>query len=71
MNVFFCVLALFVVALIGWAVAEFKGKFFGYTVSEEEIEAAHHEAAHRSPDGKEMGIKEVMETISTKGYMSV
>ena len=45
MNVFFCVLALFVVALIGWAVAEFKGKFFGYTVSEEEIEAAHHEAA--------------------------
>ena len=40
MNVFFCVLALFVVALIGWAVAEFKGKFFGYTVSEEEIEAA-------------------------------
>lgn len=71
MNVFFCVLALFVVALIGWAVAEFKGKFFGYTVSEEEIEAAHHEAALRSPDGKEMGIKEVIETISTKGYKSV
>lgn len=71
MNVFFCVLALFVVALIGWAVAEFKGKFFGYTVSEEEIEAAHHEAAHRSPDGNEMGIKEVIETISTKGYKSV
>ena len=71
MNVFFCVLALFVVALIGWAVAEFKGRLFGYTESEEEIFVFHHEAAHRSPDGKEMGIKEVIETISTKGYKSV
>lgn len=71
MNVIFAVLALVVVAMLGWAVAEFKNKFFGYTISEEEIEAAHHEAAHRPQNGKEMGIKEVIETISTKGYKSV
>ena len=71
MNIVFCVLALLGVALVGWAVAECKNKYFGYTVSDEEKEAAHHEAAHRSADGKEMGIKEVVQTISTKGYKSV
>lgn len=68
MNVLIAFVALVVVALVGWAIAEFKNKNFGYTISEEEIEAAHHEAAHRSPDGKEMGIKQVIETISTKGF---
>ena len=71
MNAVICVLAVFCVALLGWAVAECKNKFFGYVVSDEEKEAAHHEAAHRSADGKEMGIKEVIQTISTKGYKSV
>ena len=67
MNVLIAFVALVVIALVGWAIAEFKNKNFGYAISEEEIEAAHHEAAHRSPDGKEMGIKQVIETISTKG----
>ena len=71
MNAIIGISALVVLALLGWAVAEFKNKFFDYTVSEEEVEAAHHEAAHRSQDGTEMGIKEVVETISTKGYKSV
>ena len=68
MNVLIAFVALVVIALVGWAIAEFKNKNFGYNISEEEIEAAHHEAAHRSPDGKEMGIKQVIETISTKGF---
>ena len=63
MNVLIAFVALVVIALVGWAIAEFKNKNFGYTISEEEIEAAH-----RSPDGKEMGIKQVIETISTKGF---
>ena len=71
MNALIGILALVVLALVGWAVAEFKNRYFGYTVSEEEIEAAHHEAAHRSPDGTEMNIKDVIKTISTKGYTSV
>lgn len=68
MNVLIAFVALVVIALVGWAIAEFKNKNFGYTISEEEIEVAHHEAEHRSPDGKEMGIKQVIETISTKGF---
>ena len=71
MNMIIAALALIVLALVGWGIAELKNKYFGYTTSEEEIEAAHHEAAHRSPDGTEMGIKEVIATISTKGYKSV
>ena len=67
MNALIGILALVVLALVGWAVAEFKNRYFGYTVSEEEIEAAHHEAA----DGTEMNIKDVIKTISTKGYKSV
>lgn len=71
MNAIIGISTLVVLALLGWAVAEFKNKYFNYTVSDEEIEAVHHEAAHRSQDGKEMGIKEVIDTISTKGYKSV
>ena len=68
MNVLIAFVALVVIALVGWAIAEFKNKNFGYTISDEEIEAPNHEAAHRSHDGKEMGIKQVIETISTKGF---
>lgn len=71
MNALIGVLALIVIALVGWGVAEFKAKNFKYSISEEEIEAAHHEAAHRSPDGTEMGIKQVIKTISTKGFDAV
>ena len=61
---------IFTSTLIGYVFAkyEFKGKNFTYTVSEEEEEAAHHEAVFRSKT--EMGIKDVIKIISTKGFKS-
>ena len=68
MNIGIFFAAFVVLALVGWAVAEFKVKNFTYTVSEEEEEAAHHEAVFRSKT--EMGIKDVIKIISTKGFKS-
>lgn len=71
MSTILAVVALAAVVLLGWAVAEWKGKHVGYTVSEEEKEAAIHEAAHRPADGREMNIQDVKKVISTKGFKAI
>ncbi len=65
-------LGVFVLALIGFAIAELKGKKDKYVVSEEEIEAEEHEKAFRGPDdGNEKNIRDIMKENSAGGYSAV
>lgn len=61
------VLAAFVaVAIVGWAVAELKGRACNYHQNEEEADAL---AKYQHADGyEEMNIRDVIRIISTKGF---
>lgn len=71
MNIYLGILIFVVVALVGWFIAEVKYKNDVYTVNEEEHNAEVAEAAHHPQTGHEMGIHDVIKTISTKGYKAV
>ncbi len=64
-------IALVAIALIGWGIAMLKYKNLDYKVSQEEAEGVAHELAHHVPTDKEMGIKDVIQTISAKGFKAV
>lgn len=64
-------IAIVVVALVGWGVAELKYKDFSYKVNKEEADGVAKELAHHAPTDEELGIKDVIRTISTKGYSAV
>ena len=72
MNALFCFVALIVVAIIGWAIAEFKYKTFTFTRSEKDIEEEEELEEQRRADGfKEMNIRDIMRKNSTNGYNAV
>lgn len=58
-------------ALIGWGIGSLKYKYFGYKVNKEEADGVARELAHHAPTDHELGIKDVIRTISTKGYSAV
>ncbi len=63
------ILVLVLIALAGWAIAELKYKSLDYQASETEKQAEQQAVdAAREADFDEKGIKEVIETISTKGF---
>ncbi len=65
-------LALVVVALVGWALAEAKYKALTYERNDEEKAAEEHAAELLHKNGySELGIKDVIKTISTKGFSAV
>ena len=65
-------IALIVVALVGWAIAEFKYKAFTFTRSEKDIkEEAELEEQRRADGFKEMNIRDIMRKNSTNGYNAV
>ena len=65
-------IALIAVALVGWAIAEFKYKAFTFTRSEKDIEEeAELEEQHRADGFKEMNIRDIMRKNSTNGYNAV
>ena len=65
-------IALIVVAHVGWAIAEFKYKAFTFTRSEKDIEEeAELEEQHRADGFKEMNIRDIMRKNSTNGYNAV
>lgn len=67
--VFFGIFVLLSVALVGWLLAEVKGKNCQYEANEEELEAERQTNARLLDGGwKEMTIKDVIKTISTKGF---
>lgn len=72
MNALFGFVALIVVAIIGWAIAEFKYKTFTFTRSEKDIEEEEDLEEQRRADGfKEMNIRDIMRKNSTNGYNAV
>ena len=65
-------IALIVVALVGWAIAEFKYKAFTFTRSVKDIEEEEELEEQRRADGfKEMNIRDIMRKNSTNGYNAV
>lgn len=72
MNALIGLIALVVVALVGWAIAEFKYKAFTFTRSEKDIgEEKELEEMKRADGFKEMNIRDIMRKNSTNGYNAV
>ena len=72
MNTLIGLIALVVVALVGWAIAEFKYKAFTFTRSEKDIEEEKELEEMKRADGfKEMNIRDIMRKNSTNGYNAV
>ncbi|MBO6058700.1 MAG: hypothetical protein J6P67_00960 [Bacteroidaceae bacterium] len=68
----FGIVALIAIALIGWAIAEAKYKTITYTRNEEETAVEDRAAEALKQNGyDELGIKDVIKTISTKGFDAV
>ena len=69
MNAVVGLFALIVVALVGWAIAEFKYKAFTFTRSEKDIEEEEELEEQKRAEGfKEMNIRDIMRKNSTNGY---
>ena len=72
MNALIGLIALVVVALVGWAIAEFKYKAFTFTRSAKDIEEEKELEEMKRADGfKEMNIRDIMRKNSTNGYNAV
>ena len=72
MNALIGLIALVVVALVGWAIAEFKYKAFTFNRSEKDIEEEKELEEMKRADGfKEMNIRDIMRKNSTNGYNAV
>ena len=72
MNALIGLIAFVVVALVGWAIAEFKYKAFTFTRSEKDIEEEKELEEMKRADGfKEMNIRDIMRKNSTNGYNAV
>ena len=72
MNALIGLIDLVVVALVGWAIAEFKYKAFTFTRSEKDIEEEKELEEMKRADGfKEMNIRDIMRKNSTNGYNAV
>ena len=72
MNALVGFIALIVVAIAGWAIAEFKYKTFTFTRSEKDVEEEELlESEHRAEGFKEMNIRDIMRKNSTNGYNAV
>lgn len=65
-------IALLVIALIAWAIAELKSKTITFTHSEAEAEGEKEMLeAFEAHGGKEMNLKDLLKNNSTKGYKSI
>ncbi len=72
MNTLFGFIALIVVALVGWAIAEFKYKLFTFTRSEKDLEEEKElEEIQRAHGFKELTISDIKRMNSTNGYNAV
>jgi hypothetical protein len=72
MTVITAILVLLVVALIGWAIAEGKGKTLNYVNNEEEEAVLKQREEQLQQNGyTELNIKDVIRTIATTGYSAV
>jgi hypothetical protein len=60
------------IALVGWGIAEIKSKACSYNNDKEEKEALQRTLdTQKKAEYAELGIRDVMRTISTKGFKAV
>ena len=72
MTTIIAILAFIAVALVGWFIAESKGKFVTYNNNEQEDAVLEQNRCQLEKDGySEKNIKDVIETIATTGYSAV
>lgn len=64
--------ALLVIALIAWAIAEIKNRSITFTHSEAEAEGEEEmREAYEANGNKELNLKDLLARNSTKGYKSI
>lgn len=64
--------ALLVIALIAWAIAELKNRSITFTHSEAEAEGEEEmREAYEANGNKELNLKDLLAHNSTKGYKSI
>lgn len=64
--------ALLVIALIAWAIAELKNRSIIFTHSEAEAEGEEEmREAYEANGNKELNLKDLLARNSTKGYKSI
>ena len=64
--------ALLVIALIAWAIAELKNRSITFTHSEAEAEGEEEiREAYEANGNKELNLKDLLARNSTKGYKSI
>jgi len=69
MTTIISIVLLFCLALFGWAIAEFKSDYCVYERNEEECATEAKAADAIKKNGfNELNIKDVIATISTKGF---
>ena len=65
-------IALLVIAIIGWAIAEAKNKAIEFTHSKEEEEGYEEmQEAYEHDGGKELSLKDLLKKNYTRGYESI
>ena len=65
-------IALLVIALIAWAIAELKNRSITFTHSEAEAEGEEEmREAYEANGNKELNLKDLLARNSTKGYKSI
>lgn len=72
MTTIIAIVAFIAVALVGWFIAEAKGKFVTYNNNEQEQAVLEQNSRQIEQNGySELNIKDVMRTIATTGYSAV
>ena len=72
MNALLGFICFFTVALIGWAIAELKGKADNYVENTDEQKAMQTFLDNQRKGGyEEMSIRDVVKSISTKGFSAL
>ena len=72
MTTIIAIVAFIAVALVGWFLAEAKGKFVNYKNNDQEDAVLKQNRCQLEQNGyEELNIKDVMRTIATTGYSAV
>jgi chorismate mutase len=72
MTTIIAIAAFIIVALVGWFIAEAKGKFVNYENNEQEKAVLDQNRRSLAQNGfSELSIKDVIRTIATTGYSAV
>jgi hypothetical protein len=72
MNILIAIVAFVIVALVGWFIAEAKGKYVTYNNNDQEDAVLQQNRCNLEQNGyTELNIKDVIRTIATTGYSAV